>query len=197
MVVVDSFLPWRSFFNSNTSSKVDSTGTPHIEEHTWPLWYLHQKLDNITPQRAILHHEGGVWCEVASPLYLGLQFRLSRFQSWESLMACTPCQPIMSFNIHGCCCFVLAVKIFLQFKHEFKGRLDRHATHWRAYSGIMVLAPGTRHHHTSTSNNISWRRRVVWSCKSSLPGFTIQLEPFPILRKPFGVHPMSTYNELY
>ena len=166
MVAVVSFLPWRSFFNSNTSSKVDLTGTPHIEEHTRPLRYLHQELDTITPERAILHHDRGVWCEVASPLYLGLQFSLSSFQSWESLMACTPCQPIMSFNIHGCCCFVLAVKIFLKFKHDFQGIT-------------------------------SWRRRVVWSCKPSLPRFTIQLKPFPILRKPFGVHPMSNFNELY
>ena len=197
MVAAVSFLMIRFFFKANTSSKVNFTSTPQIEYHTRPLRYLHQELDTITPLRAILYNERGVWCEVASPLYLGLQFSLTSFQSWESLMACTPCHPTMSFNIHGCCCLVLAVKIFLQFKHEFKGRLDRHATHWRAYSGIMVLSPGTRHHHTSTSNNISWRRRVVWSCKSSLPRFTIELKPFPILRKPFGVHPMSTYNELY
>ena len=165
MVVVDSFLPWRSFFNSNTSSKVDSTGTPHIEEHTWPLWYLHQELDNITPQRAILHHEGGVWCEVflqfkhefkgnASPLYLGLQLSLSHFQSWESLLACTPCQPTMGFTSHGCCCFVLNDTIFLQDKHEFKGKFHKHATNIISYSTITVLASGTWHHHSSTSNII-------------------------------------------
>ena len=154
MVVVVSFLPWRSFFNSNTSSKVDLTGTPHIEEHTRALWYLHQELDNIKPERAILHHEGGVWCEVASPLYLGLQFSLSHFQSWESLLACTPFQTSMSFNIHGCCFFVLASTIFLQGKHEFKGKFHKDATNIISYSTITVLAPGTRHHHSSTSNII-------------------------------------------
>ena len=116
MVVVVSFLPWRSFFNSNTSSKVDLTGTPHIEEHTRPLWNLHQELDNITPQRAILHHEGGVWCEVASPLYLGLQFSVSRYQFWDSLMACTPCQPTMSIEL----CMVAAVSFLMPWRFFFK-----------------------------------------------------------------------------
>ena len=125
MVADVSFLPWRSFFNSNTTLKVDLTGTPHIEEHTRPLWYLHQELDNITPQQEILHNEGGVWCEVASPLYLGLQFSLSPYQFWESLLACTPCQPTMSITSQGCCCFVLNDAIFLQGKHEFKGKFHK------------------------------------------------------------------------
>ena len=197
MVVVVSFLPWRSFFNSNTSLKVDLTGTPHIEEHTRALWYLHQELDTITPQRVIIYHEGGVWFEVASPLYLGLQFSLSHFQSWESLLACTPCQPTMSFTSHGCCCFVLNDTIFLQGKHEFKGKFHKHATNWISYSTITVLA--LRNSKPSHLNEQDlYHEGGVW-CEVACPlylGLQFSLSSFPILRKPFGVHSMSTYSEL-